>query len=189
MGGITDMIRRTTTKMLFARSLEDLAAFRAINKIRISDITANCGYTQPMFYYYFRDKDDLINNIFREHFNTAAEKAGGPQDIRWLFTVLDQVIEEKHDFYLNALKHTHGVNSLYNYSAQYMFEYTLNYICTQSENERMPQNLEMMLQFYILGVRTVTAENIVNGKDNNPTDMIRQFLEALPSDLKPYLLR
>lgn len=175
--------------MLFARSLEDLAATRAINKIRISDITANCGYTQPMFYYYYRDKDDLINTIFRDHFNLKAAGAPSRMDVRWLFDVLDQVIEEKHDFYLNVLKNTHGVNSLYNYSAQYMFEYTQERICAERKIDRMPENLEMMLQFYIMGVRTITTEKIVNGTDYKPQEMIKQFLEALPSDLKPYLLK
>ena len=51
-------MKRKTTKELLAESFLELAETKRIDKIRISDITDNCGMSQPTFYHHF--KDNLI---------------------------------------------------------------------------------------------------------------------------------
>lgn len=51
---------RKTKKELLVKSFQELALQKPISKITITNITDNCGLSQPTFYRYFRDKYDLI---------------------------------------------------------------------------------------------------------------------------------
>ena len=53
------MIRKTT-KDILAESFLELAENKRIDKITITEITSNCGMSQPTFYNHFKDKYDLI---------------------------------------------------------------------------------------------------------------------------------
>ena len=116
------MIKRTTSKDLLAQSIEQLAETNAVNKIRIADITENCGLSNPMFYYYYKDADDILNYIFRTDFEKALENAPEKMDYAWMLRQLGHMLHQKHDFYANVLQNTHGVNSLYNISAGVLLE-------------------------------------------------------------------
>ena len=54
------MIRKPTTKELLAASFRELAHQKPISRITITEITDNCGMSQPTFYNHFYDKYDLI---------------------------------------------------------------------------------------------------------------------------------
>lgn len=182
------MIKRSNTKQLLADSLFDLAASKSINKIHVRDITENCEISYPMFYYYYKDMDDLINSIFREDFEKRLVNEPDQMDYLWLLDQLADLIHDKYDFYLNVLQNTYGVNSLYNYSAQYVLEYIDSRICHQFPDSRIPAHLNMMLEFHILGIRTKTCDMIIGGPLKPADYIISAFTDALPSDLKPYLL-
>ena len=49
-------MKRKTTKEILAESFLELAENKRIDKIRVSDITSNCGMTAPTFYNHFKDK-------------------------------------------------------------------------------------------------------------------------------------
>ena len=53
-------MKRKTTKEILSESFQELAAEMRIDKITITEITSNCGMSQPTFYNHFKDKYDLI---------------------------------------------------------------------------------------------------------------------------------
>ena len=57
-------MKRKTTKEILAESFLELAQKKRIDKITITDITDNCGMSQPTFYNHFKDKYDLIVWIY-----------------------------------------------------------------------------------------------------------------------------
>ncbi len=57
-------MKRKTTKEILAESFQELAANKRIDKITITEITSNCGMSQPTFYNHFKDKYDLIVWIY-----------------------------------------------------------------------------------------------------------------------------
>ena len=128
------MIKRTKSKDLLAQSIEQLAASKSVNKIRIKDITENCGLTSPMFYYYYKDADDIINYIFRTDFEKKLENGPDRMDYAWLLHQLADLLREKYGFYQNVLQNTHGVNSLYNTSASVILEYIREKMRADFEN-------------------------------------------------------
>ena len=52
-------MNRKTTEELLADSFLELAQTKRIDKITITEITNNCGMSQPTFYNHFKDKYDL----------------------------------------------------------------------------------------------------------------------------------
>jgi AcrR family transcriptional regulator len=183
------MIRRTNTKDLLAQSLEQLAATRSINKIRISDITDNCGLSSPMFYYYYKDSDDIINYIFRSQFEKRMESAPEEMDYEWFLNQLSEMIREKYEFYNNVLQNTDGVNSLYNSSAACVLEYLQSRLRGNFDDAEIPEALDLMLEFHVNGIRTKYCDMIVTGLPESSTETLMLFLSTLPSDLKPYMMR
>ena len=182
------MIKRPNTKQLIAESLLDLAASRAINKIHVREITDNCEISYPMFYYYYKDMDDLINSIFRTDFEKRLEHEPEVLDYQWVLDQLADLIHDKYDFYLNVLQNTSGINSLYNYSAEYVLEYFESRICRRFKDEVIPDHLKTMLEFHILGIRSKTCDMMVSGTLKPADYVINTFTNSLPSDLRPYLL-
>ncbi|MCR4647188.1 MAG: TetR family transcriptional regulator [Oscillospiraceae bacterium] len=57
-------MKRKTTEELLAGSFLELAQTKRIDKITITEITNNCGMSQPTFYNHFKDKYDLIVWIY-----------------------------------------------------------------------------------------------------------------------------
>ncbi len=182
------MIKRSNTKDLLAESLLDLAATKSINKIHVRDITVNCGISYPMFYYYYKDLDDLINSIFRNDFDEKTANEPDEIDYVWTLDRIAELIRDKYEFYLNVLQNMSGVNSLYNYSAQYVLEYFKKKISPAFPGGIIPERLQIMLEFHIMGVRTKTCDMITSGAMKSSDFIINTFTDALPSDLKPYLL-
>ncbi|MBQ7994026.1 MAG: hypothetical protein IJ252_13465 [Solobacterium sp.] len=182
------MLRRTNTKDLLAQSLEQLASTRSINKIRISDITGNCGLSSPMFYYYYKDSDDIINYIFRSQFEKRMENAPEEMDYEWFLNQLSEMIREKYTFYHNVLQNTSGVNSLYNSSAVCVLEYIQSQIRKDFDDEEIPAALDLMLEFHINGIRTKYCDMIITGLPESSAETLELFLGTLPSDLKPYMM-
>lgn len=182
------MIKRSNTKELLADSLLDLAESKSVSKIHVRDITENCGISYPMFYYYYKDMDDLINSIFRRDFDERLKSQPEGIDYIWTLNQLAEIIRSRSDFYLNVLQNTSGINSLYNYSAQYVLKYFEDKIRPSFKDQVIPAHLRTMLEFHIMGIRSKTCDMIVSGTLKPADFVINSFTEALPSDLRPYLL-
>ncbi len=182
------MINRTSTKDALAASFEQLAASRAINKIKIAEITENCGVSYPMFYYYFKDMDDAVNYIFTKQFEAHCTAEPEDMDFPWLLETLSDMIEEKRNYYINVLQNSHGVNALYTQSANFILDYIRKKIAGRFEDGAIPSNLDMMLEFYICGIRTRTCDLITGVPGTDRNEIIQIYMDALPADLRPYLI-
>ena len=69
-------LKRKTTKEILAESFQELAANKRIDKITITEITSNCGMSQPTFYNHFKDKYDLIVWIYIHESGEIMSKIG-----------------------------------------------------------------------------------------------------------------
>ena len=62
------------TKRAFASSLKKMLAKRPLEKIRVIDITEDCGVNRQTFYYHFKDIYDLLEWVYT---NEATKALGG----------------------------------------------------------------------------------------------------------------
>jgi len=84
--------------------------------ITITEITENCGMSQPTFYNHSKDKYDLIVWIYIHESNEIMSKIGA-DGYSWRNTLLDgaHYFAEKREYFINALKHTGGQDSFLRY--------------------------------------------------------------------------
>lgn len=68
------MVKRLTTKELFAESLMELLEEQSLDKITVGSICKNCGMSSRTFYNNFLDKYDLINWIYVHRIEKAFEE-------------------------------------------------------------------------------------------------------------------
>ena len=102
-------MKRKTTKEILAESFQELAAEKRIDKITITEITSNCGMSQPTFYDHFKDKYDLIVWIYIHESNEIMSKIGD-SGYSWRDTLLDgtRYFAVNREYIINALRHTSG---------------------------------------------------------------------------------
>lgn len=84
------------TKRAFASSLKKMLAKRPLEKIRVIDITEDCGVNRQTFYYHFKDIYDLLEWIFANEVVKKIEKETTIKNWQENFKyVLDYMLENK----------------------------------------------------------------------------------------------
>lgn len=181
------MIDRKSGELLIADSFQELAKNKSVKRITIKETMENCGYTQPMFHYYYANKYDLINQIFQRSFDEHLDSHQNHENLNTICHVIADTIDEKRDFYENCLKNLRGSDTLQYYCANtiynLLFEITQK---TYGKNE-LPERLQNMLRFYVDGICSLAVRNITGATKRSPSEIITASLDALPSDLDPYL--
>ena len=57
-----------TTKEVIVTTFKELVHRQSLSAVKVSDICIECSINRKSFYYYFKDKYDLICSIFRNEF-------------------------------------------------------------------------------------------------------------------------
>ncbi len=64
-------MNKKTTADILAESFLEIAEQKNVNRITISDIVKNCGFSPATFYRHFRDKYDLIAWVRKKEHRSA----------------------------------------------------------------------------------------------------------------------
>ena len=181
---------RRTTKELIADSFIELSEKKSINKIKIKDITDNCGLTPTTFYNHFQDKYDLIVWIYSVQMEKITDKIGqngyGFRDA--IFSCIKYYLENKK-FLLNAITHTSGQNSFINNMTKINFKTLSNYIKHVNNFDELPQDLSIIAKMYVYSTVCISCEWLI---DKNPIDFdefIKLLEVGLPEKLKEYIYK
>ena len=100
------MLKKRTTKQLIEESISDLLQKEPFDSITVTDIISNCNISRRTFYYYFKDKFDLVEQIFTEDitafYEVYGEEKPSNNDIftRYHF----EAIKKRAPFYAKILK-------------------------------------------------------------------------------------
>ena len=103
-----------STRNIMAAALKEMMQEKPLEKISVSDICRNCGMNRKSFYYYFRDKYDLVNWIFDRDINDMLSKSYEAESVNTQIENLRQFcvyLYENRAFYRKALR-VRGQNSL-----------------------------------------------------------------------------
>lgn len=98
------MSETANTRRIIAQSFKELMMKKSFEKITVADITSNCGFNRQTFYYHFKDKYDLLNQIFYNEI--ICELTNGMTLTNWSDKCLVMLKTMKKDekFYKNATK-------------------------------------------------------------------------------------
>ena len=179
---------KKTTKDLLAESFLELAEKKRIDKITITEITSNCGMSQPTFYNHFSDKYDLILWIHTVQVEKVMSKIG-VNDYCWKDTLLDgaKYYYSQKEYIVNALKHTNGQNSF----AEYVQNTNINLLTKEVRKKinasRIPSEILAMIKIYVYGTVHFMVDWLLGKIKLTPEQMAEIWEESLPEPLKQYL--
>ena len=182
-------MKRKTAKELLAESFRELAESRSIDKITVSDIAANCGYSTATFYRQFRDKYDLIAWDYSRDLEQILERAGG-ETISWkqLISDISDYYETHKEYLANLFLHTSGHDSFLQYMVEINNEKLRELVQTGAGTDRLSEKTEMCIRAYCLGTVSLTCEWILGRYPVSKTTLREVFEESLPPILRKYVL-
>ncbi len=181
-------MRRKSTKEILAESFVELAEKRPINRITITNITDNCGMSQPTFYNHFRDKYDLIVWIYVNSAKLITGKIGR-DGYEWRDTLLEgaRSYVENRDFAVNALLHTSGKEAFFFQVQQANIELLSKEVRKKLKTDEIPEDLMGLIRVYCYGTVQFTFEWLTGDVRISPEEVADICERSLPEQLKPYL--
>ena len=103
------------TKRAFASSLKKMLAKRPLEKIRVIDITEDCGVNRQTFYYHFKDIYDLLEWVYT---NEATKALGGKKT----YETWNQGFKQIFQYILNNKEFTSELSRRLGYNTKYTSE-------------------------------------------------------------------
>ena len=181
-------MKRKTTKELLAESFQELALKKRIDKITISEITDNCGMSQPTFYHHFKDKYDLIVWIHTSRVSEVMSRIDD-KNYLWKDTLLDgaRYYHENREFIKNALKHTSGQDSFIEYVRRRNTEFLKGEVQKKLMTEYIPDEIMGMIEVYVYGTVQYMMKWLMSDMHLSPEQVAAIWEKSLPEPLKQYL--
>lgn len=181
-------MKRKTTKDILAESFLELAEAKRIDKIRVSDITSNCGMSAPTFYNHFKDKYDLIVWIHTHRVSEVMSKID-KNGYGWRDTLLDgaKYYYENRSYIINALKHTSGHDSFVGYVTRNNIEVLAKEVRRKLMTEHLPSEIYGLIKIYVYGTVHFMLDWLMEDATLTPEQVAQMWENGLPQPLKQYL--
>ena len=183
------MITRQTTKEILAESLKDLAQFKPVDKITVTELAKNCGLTSPTFYNHFRDKYDLMAWIYNRKVEASIKNFGRGDSFEDVICKWMEIILEDENFYINLLKNAVGQNSFRYTTNDHAINLLANWIKTQHNLHELPPEIFFCIRFFMRAVSEFVSDWALGKWECSPREMAKFFVAAMPEPLKPLLLQ
>lgn len=177
---------KLTTKLIIAKSLEDLLKYQSINDITIDKIVNNVGLTRTTFYRHFIDKNDLVQWTYKYYVDRFIKLNNGINCWQTLTESVCNYIYMKKDF-IYAIYQYYGQNSFYNFLYNYSIEYLTQII--QNDNIEITEQLTKSIEFYVTGTIHIDYQWISHNFRESPQMIASIICENVPLPLVSILLK
>lgn len=178
-------MERITTKKAIILSCAELMQKKTLDKISVSEICDNCGITRQLFYYYFKDKFDVVNLSYQQEANQIVQKTWGV--LSWKNTLNEILLhmKENEPFYSNAFAYE-GQNSFSRFLVDYTYDLYTNVMSWQGVRFPLPDHQLFSLEFYCHGAVSM-ARKWARTDMLAPTEYIAEQLASnIPRELTPF---
>lgn len=156
-------------KRKYADALEELLKTRSYDKISVNDICNKVGAYRPNFYYHFKNKDDLINWIFMQDYDTREYMDRGEV---YRHTVFLSRLQKHASFYIKTI----GGNTNCEY---YLFIKSKfkEYVCElySTDQDELDDIRRFKLE-YLASSYVMTVFEWLGGKIRMPAEQFAVFL-------------
>lgn len=181
-------MKRKTTKEILAESFQELAQTKRIDKITITDITNNCGMSQPTFYNHFKDKYDMIVWIYTSHVREIMCRIDN-KTFLWKDCLLGGALYyyENSKFVKNALMHTSGQDSFVENVQRINTEFLKAEVQKNLMTEYIPDEIMGIIKVYSYGIVQFMLEWLLGDMHLSPQQVAEIWDKSLPEPLRYYL--
>ena len=181
------MIIRQTTKDILASSIMELAKTKSVDKIRIREITQNCGLTPTTFYRHFQDKYQLLAWIFYQKLETLFSETSGIVTWNQLLITACTSLQDNRAFYMKVFKNTAGQTSFRNKITDYAVMLLVNGLKKHAGGKVLPEEIQFYLKFYMRATSEAIIDWFLEGERMSLEEFAALLDAAMPEPLKPYL--
>ena len=174
------MQMKDRTKRMFADTLENMLEEMPLDKVRVANLCSRCGATKPTFYYYFRDKYELVAWIFLNDFAIVhADKA--PSYTAEGLNQNTMQMARRRTFYQKAFD-DQSQNSIGKYMQEFSLEIAREAVVYHTGKEMTPDQ-EFAARYHSYGVMGMFLEWLYG--DSMTTEYLTTALyERTPGFLK-----
>ena len=182
------MVKRLSTKELFAESIIELAEHQSLDKITITALSKNCGLSPRTFYDNFTDKYDLLNWIYLQKFDKAYGRLG--IELTWseLIMELIEVMIERSEFYKNVITHVENDMLFLHEADRHGYTLLMDYIMKKNPVDSNPTELAFHVKMYLHAISSMAVKWFMDGCNPELAILAQYMTSAMPDTLKPYLL-
>lgn len=184
-----ESLKRKTAKQILAESFYELAEEKSVDKITVTDITENCGYSTTTFYRHFKDKYDLMvwgyTHMLEEIMNRV-----GPGGSSWRQACLEcaRLFYKERTYLKNLLLNTSGFDAFSRNMMTIHFDAMKGMLQRGAGAGEIDIRTEMCARAYCHGAVDLSCEWIMGHYDVSPEALTQAFVDSLPVMLRPYLI-
>lgn len=180
----TENIMENLTFKKLKKALIKLIDKKDYDKISVTDIVKECGFSRQNFYKNFENKDDLVKAIFTADIKTALDR-----EILYHFgktsVNIIEVLDENKKLYLSVFCSS---------SSDYLYRLFFEYICTMfkafaeySAYRNLSQKQEKSLHFFASGLITMMIR-LFSGKEKmSIRDFSDLIYDSVPECLRMFM--
>ncbi len=182
------MVKRLTTKELFAESLMELLVVQPLTKITVGAISKNCGMSSRTFYNNFLDKYDLINWIYVHRIEEAFEELEADIIIwRELVDRMVTTMSAQETFFKEALADRTADINLTETSINRCLDLLMQYIDKKAPGKGQDEAIRFHTTMYFHGASEMLLKWLRGGRVTSKDQIVNYCVDAMPDILKPYL--
>jgi probable dihydroxyacetone kinase regulator len=177
------------TKKSFAESLKKMLAQKTLEKIKVIDITEDCGVNRQTFYYHFKDIYDLLDWVYTNEAIRALDGKKTYDTWQQGFTQIFDYILENKSFVLNtfnSVSREHLERYLYNETQLLLMGVVEEKAKDMAVREK---DKEFIADFYKYGFVGLVLEWIKKGMKEDPKDIIKRLNTLICGNIEEALER
>ena len=144
------------TRRHFAEVLQEMLRQKDLEDVRVNDLCARSGTQRGTFYYYFKDKYDLVSWIFLQDLEYSNMNNGKPYTVHQLAQSLERMWD-KRDFYQKAFN-DHSQNTLFEYIQEYDVRFLENIVKQHLGTSELTEEQRFQIKYNSYGCLGYTIE-------------------------------
>lgn len=174
------MIERIDTKEVLFKSLCELCNTKPMEKITIDDIVKNCGYKRGTFYYYYKDKEDLI--ISAMYRNTRKIHDMYFEKENWK-TIMVKNLEFCKE-HVHLMKKLDQQNFRFTFELNnFMYDYVSGIAMKHFKTSTLSYEMTAKIRFYCAGSTAIYGEWISGGCKEDIDKVASVICDEIPKEL------
>ena len=157
---------------------------RSVEGISVKGICSSCGISRQTFYKYFRDKYDLVAQIYRKMVTGIMSVGDGKEPWQQTLGRIFWDIRNEGNLFLNALKYK-GQNSLEEGILKYVYNIYVKRI-TEKRGAEPDAELLFAIRFHVCGGVGTMLDWIYRGMKEDPHLLAESICGCMPEQIREY---
>jgi len=179
------LMTRINAKEIFTESILELIKKKSLQEITVTNIVEHSGLSRQSFYVHYRDKYDLVNQIYDDDINRAINDL---QSFKIYIDIFIEVILEgmydKLPFYVKALEYT-GQNALMHHMKDVAYQTHAEIVLPHMNNKMPQQKIPYCLNYHANCAIITTIDWVINNTYVPPREVASMIVESIPRLMKP----